>query len=327
MPLPIVKFIVYQVLIALNYMHTKLQLIHADLKPENILLETPIVFSSDKRNHIEGGAFFADQGEVLDDEVDQDLINTNNSEDLPNTSNNEKIGLELFEIKVKPAVELVYTQLYRYRYYKIPRELYYLPVVLLSSVTSTILPKSNVNSIVSISEPQKVSSHFSSVKNIPSTNSTSKVGADHFIMEKKNLYNQPEINSTYTTSVSSSISSVSGIINGISKMVLSPVSPFVNCSPKSKNLTLNSFSYNDPFIIGKSLIKKAEFLCIPFNLYSSPLLCSSSPLSCSSSSPSFSSPSVISKPPTQHSIKSSSCRLRKRSSLAELISYFPGNIE
>ncbi|KAA6394676.1 MAG: putative CMGC/SRPK protein kinase [Streblomastix strix] len=50
-PLPIVKVIIKQTLIALDYLHRELKMIHTDLKPENVLLQWPIVFCADKRTN------------------------------------------------------------------------------------------------------------------------------------------------------------------------------------------------------------------------------------------------------------------------------------
>lgn len=41
-PLPLVKHITKQVLVGIDYMHTKLNIIHTDLKPENVMLTEAI---------------------------------------------------------------------------------------------------------------------------------------------------------------------------------------------------------------------------------------------------------------------------------------------
>ena len=41
-PLPLVKHITKQVLVGIDYMHTKLSIIHTDLKPENVMLTEAI---------------------------------------------------------------------------------------------------------------------------------------------------------------------------------------------------------------------------------------------------------------------------------------------
>jgi hypothetical protein len=64
-PLALTKFITIQILIALDYIHTRLRLIHTDLKPENVLLEWPIVMSADRRNDLRGGYTFVDSVEQL----------------------------------------------------------------------------------------------------------------------------------------------------------------------------------------------------------------------------------------------------------------------
>ena len=41
-PMPIVRRLTRQMLIALDYLHSKLKIIHTDLKPENVMLTSPI---------------------------------------------------------------------------------------------------------------------------------------------------------------------------------------------------------------------------------------------------------------------------------------------
>jgi hypothetical protein len=114
-PLPLVKFITIQLLLSLDYIHTRVGLIHTDLKPENVLLEWPIITSCDKRNNLKGGKVFKDNEKKYSWEFKHDLtlpssispLNPNLNDFFPSSVeqlNNRKQQLYMKKLKEREDI-------------------------------------------------------------------------------------------------------------------------------------------------------------------------------------------------------------------------------
>ena len=100
-PVPVVKSICKQVLIALNYLHTTCRVIHTDLKPENVLLYSNLP-KNHKRKRDKESASNSDEEYSEDfEEVDLDTAREGSSEDRTNMEN----GISAIRLDEKTASE------------------------------------------------------------------------------------------------------------------------------------------------------------------------------------------------------------------------------
>jgi len=70
LPIPVVKIFAKQILQALDYLHTKCEIIHTDLKPENVLMEKPLIAVMDAIGEIFGKDWIQKASETKDRDDD-----------------------------------------------------------------------------------------------------------------------------------------------------------------------------------------------------------------------------------------------------------------